>query len=216
MYYVDLSGNRKEKRISKRHTFVHITKSGGTAVEKYCAKYYFKYIRGRGHRNICKTLNHPIVIVREPISRFISMYNYWKYGSISGEFTRDDEFFNKYCSYSIKTFIDKVSKKIDDLKYTFTWREHFKQQTCWIPERTYKNTIIIKYTEDLQKSVYKILDYLQIPNRNIPLEKVNVSKKEEMVVLDHEDIENIREIYKEDFELWYKIENHSELFMFVV
>ena len=31
----------------------------------------------------------PIIIIREPYDRFISIYNYWKNGSTSGRFQRE-------------------------------------------------------------------------------------------------------------------------------
>jgi hypothetical protein len=214
--YPPIEVNKIEKRISKRSTFVHITKTGGTAVEKYFCRHYFQYIRGRGHRNICKSLNHPIVIIREPISRFESMYHYWKRGSVSGDFMRDESFIDKYIGCDVKSFIHKIKTNVKDLKYKFTWREHFKKQTAWIPENCYKNTIVIKYVDDLNDSIHKLLEHLKIPDLMIPLEKENVSKKEETIILDVDDIENIKEIYKEDFELWDKIENQPELFLFVI
>lgn len=47
------------------YRFIHPTKSGGTAVEKYFKKYYSNNICGEGHDNTCKNNNNPIIIVRD-------------------------------------------------------------------------------------------------------------------------------------------------------
>lgn len=56
---------------SKKYTFIHATKTGGTALEKFFGKHYSNYITGSGHRNKCKSSDNPIIIIRNPIDRVI-------------------------------------------------------------------------------------------------------------------------------------------------
>ena len=86
------------------YQFVHVPKTGGTAVEVLFEKNYIDRIVGTTHKWVCKIDNNPIVIIREPIERFISAYHYWKNGS-HGRNSRDNTFHEKYDSYTIKDFI---------------------------------------------------------------------------------------------------------------
>jgi hypothetical protein len=41
-----------------KYRFIHITKSGGTAVEQYFEKNYSDYIEGNGHVGVCDKNNN--------------------------------------------------------------------------------------------------------------------------------------------------------------
>ena len=45
------------------YTFIHPTKTGGTAVEGYFKTFYPNHIQGEGHGNKCTANNKPIIIV---------------------------------------------------------------------------------------------------------------------------------------------------------
>jgi hypothetical protein len=71
------------------YTFIHPTKSGGTALEQYFDKYYQKNIDiSGGHEVKCSNTNNPIIVVRDVKTRFYSMYKYWKNGAIDGLWKR--------------------------------------------------------------------------------------------------------------------------------
>jgi hypothetical protein len=200
-----------------KYTFIHITKCGGSTVEQYFEKYYSEYIQGKSHAIVCGQNNNPIVIIREPFSRFISMYNYWKNGAESGLFMRNNEFKEKYSSYTIKDFINLVNNNNTNHLYTvFTQKEHFSGQHLWINKNVYKNTIVILHTNNLNNKIQELLNYLKIPNKNINLPEINVSIKNNNIVLDETDKNIIRNLYKEDFELWDNLINNKEMFKKVI
>lgn len=203
---------------SAKYKFVHIPKTGGSAIEKFI-KPYSDTIIGFGHDNLCKFNENPIVVIRYPIDRFVSMYYYWKYGSITPPFTRDAEWLKKYRSFTIKDFIVLFDKKsYKNLYCNFTWDQHFMPSKNWIDEESYKRTIVIIYQKNLQEKVYKLMDYIQLNDdfRKNKINRVNVSRKDIEVNLDEKDIKWISERFKEDFDLWTKVHNNPELFKAVI
>ena len=62
------------------YTFVHPTKSGGTSLLNTILAHYSEYFKEMGHKYTCNEEN-PVIVIREPFDRFLSMFNYWKYGS---------------------------------------------------------------------------------------------------------------------------------------
>jgi len=200
----------------QKYTFIHPTKCGGTAVEQYFQNNYSNIITGSGHKNVCTAINNPIIIIRDPIDRFISMYNYWKNGSTNGLYIRDNNFIKKYGNYTIKDYIKLLkTNAVRDLNHKFTWRQHYAAQTSWIKKDYYKNAIVIKYDENLDTKIHELLNYLNITDKNIILNKVNVTKKDE-VILDNDDINFIKNRYNSDFELINNINNKPELFKKVI
>jgi hypothetical protein len=205
--------------MENKYTFIHPTKSGGTALEQYFQKYYRDYIIGTGHSNICRNNNNPIIVVRDVKSRFYSMYKYWKNGSIDGPYIRKKEWLTKYKNTSIFDFIEMLKQNKKELYSGFTWSQHFANTTSWIdPNINYKNLIIVKYKKDMNITIKDLLNSLNIKDKNIPLPFINVSNEKDCEYdLDDKDVNNfINEYFISDIELIYKINNNPELFKIVI
>ena len=199
-----------------KYRFIHPTKTGGTAIEKYFENNYSEYIIGKFHTEICKNYNNPIIIVRCPIERFISMFNYWKNGSMDSKYKRLSSFIDEYKYYSIKEFIKLIKEKQTNKLYIdFTNDLHFSSMKYWISENDYSKTVIIKYHNDLNTKIPDLLHKLNIPDKKIILEKFNVSIKEK-VELDEEDKSFLKKQYNYDFKLWDTIHNNRKLFKAVI
>lgn len=197
------------------YTFIHPTKCGGTAVERYFRNNYSHIIKGSGHTNICSDKNSPIIVIREPTYRFISMYNYWKNGSEI--FKRNKTFVQKYNSYTVKDFINLLkANSSKDLNHSFTWHQHFAPQVKWLDKKYYSHTIVIKYEDNLNNKVHELLAYLAIEDKDIQLPIINISKQNNPVVLDDEDLIFIRTRYVEDFELWNELNTKPDSFKKVI
>jgi hypothetical protein len=200
------------------YTFIHPTKSGGTAIENYFEKYYSNYIIGIGHSNKCTNDNNPIIVVRDVKSRFLSMYKYWKNGSIDTNFKCNNEWKEKSNNISILEFINILKNNKTQLYNDFIWHQHFDNTTTWIENTEYKNIIIIKYDKNLNDKIQKLINLLDIPNKNIqlPIENVSIPIDNEDE-LNHEEVNNfIAEYFKDDIQLLNTIENNPELFKLVI
>jgi hypothetical protein len=202
----------------KKYTFIHPTKTGGTACEQFFMSYYSDYITGSGHENVCENNNNPIIIIRNVVDRFVSMYKYWKNGAIDTKFKRTESFIAKFNKYNIQDFISLIqNNNTEDLYYDFTWKDHFKPQSEWIKNVNYKNVIVIKHVKNLNEKINRLFYHLDIPNKGITLPIVNVSKpSEEVIILNGDNVRFIMNYFKEDFDLLNKINNSPELFRLVL
>jgi len=204
-------------KTTTRFGFIHPTKCGGTAVENFLLQNYSKYFIIKSHHILtCNNYNNPIIIIRDPIERFISLFKYWKYGSEI--FIRDKDFLEKYKNITIKEFISLIKEnKTNTLFYSFTWDKHFQKMVHWINNTNYKNIIILKYKNDMNDTIQKMLRLFKIPNIvNKKVEKCNITKNKENVILDDEDISFIKEYFKEDYELIHLINTQPTLFRAVL
>lgn len=202
------------------YTFIHPTKSGGTAFEKYFREHYRDHIQGMGHDNKCTNTNNPIIIVRDVKDRFLSMYKYWKGGSERCK--RDKPWMDKYKKTTILDFIEMIKNKDKQLHTNFTSNDHLKNTSDWIVNTDYKNIIIIKYEKDMNNKIQTLINKLDIPNKNIPLPIVNKS----IINIDYEkkltssEVEYvdkfIKEYFKKDIDLINAIQQNPELFKMVI
>jgi hypothetical protein len=200
------------------YTFIHPTKTGGTACENFFRVHYSEFIKGTGHDNKCTNNNNPIVIIRDPIDRFISMYKYWKYGSLDiYKYKRNDEFKNSYKNYTIKDFIHLIkNKQHGHLYQNFTWSQHFDPITKWINNTNYANIIVILYEKNLNEKINTLFDVLKIKPKPVELPIINVSNNKENIQLDNNDILFIKSYFVDDFKLYDDANNHPELFKHVI
>lgn len=205
--------------MAKKYTFIHPTKSGGTAFQTFYLKHYINYFQGTGHDNLCKPDNNPIILVRDVYTRFYSMFKYWKAGAEGRP--RPPNFVAQHRNDTILDFIDMLKTNNKELIYGFTWDKHFTNTNYWINNTDYKHIVVFRYNNDLNSKLPKLLAELGIPDKNITMPHVNVSthnKKDEEFYKENEKYVNefIREYFKKDIELIDAIENTPELFKLVV
>ena len=162
--------------------------------------------------------NNPIIIIRDPIDRFISMYKYWKYGSLDiDKYRRNSVFLQNYNQYSIKDFIRLIkNKQHDNLYQSFTWDQHFEPITNWINNVDYTNIIVILYTKNLNGKINKLLEVLKIKPKPVELPIINISNNKENIQLDDDDILFIKSYFADDFKLYDDVKNSPELFKYVL
>ena len=201
-----------------KYTFIHPTKTGGTACETFFKENYSEFIKGMGHDNKCMNNNNPIIIIRDPTDRFISMYKYWKYGSLDiDKFKRNSAFLQNYTNYTIKDFINLIkNKQHGDLYQNFTWNQHFEPISNWINNVDYANIIVILYEKNLNEKINKLLNLLNIKKKPVDLPIINVSNNKENIQLDDTDILFVKSYFTDDFKLYDDINYRPELFKHVI
>ncbi len=233
-YY--LQNKEKEKRILQqqliykmiqqqndnqiKYVIIHPTKVAGSAFIKYVEVHYPNNFRYNGHEFKASQTMNPIVFLRDPYDRFISMYKYWKYGSLDyNEHKHSETHLINTQKYNIKDFIQLVKKKDPILITSFTSYTHIREQSWWIEEKDYHKSIIIYYDKnEMEKKVFQLFDYLEqlniCKNLKIPFQKINVSNlnHQEKIVLDDYDKKEIYEMYKSDFDLISKVKEMPYLF----
>jgi len=218
-YYIFFNNKKKTNSISNaKYTFIHPTKTGGTACETFFNEHYSEFIKGRGHDNKCMNNNNPIIIIRDPIERFISMYKYWKYGSLDiDKYKRNSIFLQNYNNYTIKDFIRLIKNKQHEYLYqSFTWNQHFEPIKKWVNNTKYENIIVILYTKNLNEKINKLLDTLKIQPKPVKLPILNVSNNKENIQIDDNDILFIKSYFADDFTLYNDAKNQPELFKHVL
>ena len=201
-----------------QYTFVAPTKSGTSALQQYFSDYPDHFNRN-GHINLCTNYNNPVIVVRDVASRFLSMYKYWKNGSYLPPFQRTDEWKEKYKDFSLRNFIHYLKDKNPELYNEFTWDQHFAETVAWINGTDYKNIVVVRYETDLNDKIQALLTALEIPNKNVALEKLNVSIDESScdAELESEDVQLfIQEYFKNDLAFIKTINEHPESFKMVI
>ena len=195
-----------------KFTFVHPTKCGGTSIAEILRNNYSKFFTVvYEHKTLCYDRNNPIILVRDPVDRFKSMYKYWKYGSEKYGNNLKIKNYNKN-NITIKDYINLIKIKSPILNSSYTWDKHYSPITDWIKVSNYKYLIIIKYCKDLNVPFQKMINTLNIPNLNIKIPHINISKTREDIILDEEDLQFIKEHFKKDYELIDLINTNPTLF----
>ena len=183
------------------YVFIHPTKCGGTAFLEYIHKNKQLNIGvNNKHKWKCSDHPNPIIFLRDPVSRFLSMYNYWKHGSEKYMRTGVDSYLDHY---TVDDYINFIETRSTALILGFTWEEHYAPQTNWIQPSDYSKTIVVIYKEDLWPSIKALLEYIDMPVPHTPMGRVNVTNKT-VTTLEPRHVDWIRKYYEHDYELLNK------------
>jgi hypothetical protein len=158
--------------------FVHIPKNAGTSIHSLFntnPKDYLpdqRWSEYKNHFNEYWENYTTFSIVRNPISRFISFYKYWK--------------MNENLDYDINQFIKNIDKIKTPIK---------NQQSWFICENDkIMVDVIIKY-----ENLYEELKKIKIDN--IPHLNISKIKDESFLNISKTSIDILHNLYKEDFKL---------------
>jgi len=199
---------------TNKYTFIHVPKTGGSAIHKVIKKKYPEYFdvySNHFHNLVATQYNQPILCIREPIDRFVSIYKYWKQGVRKHHPTIDTSV--KYFIYCLKNNSDKLLFGNPPILSEY----HYFPQSYYLSPNVYSYATVLVYDKtNMEEKLHTLFEYLQLENPDsFKLKKKNVSKKTE-VVLDEEDIEFIHNRYHDDFVLWDNLNQHPEMFKKVI
>jgi hypothetical protein len=170
------------------YIFIHIPKNGGTS---FCKKYLnFQVGHHKASTYNKNILKKSLAIVRNPYSRLISCYKYFKmknnfWYKINGVEPK----YHKYCqTHSFNEFVsDLYNKKID-------FDIHMTPQYKFLEKDGKILTKVIKL-EKIEEDFFKIF------KKKINMPNINTSNKIN-IKLSKQDKKMIYHIYKKDFELF--------------
>jgi len=183
------------------NTFIHVPKTAGSSVVEFLKNYDFKIL---GHEHYLKH-DIAVLVIREPIDRFQSSYNYWKHYCIQDNKCGE--------SITVSHFIENIKTNNSILNTTHTWDVHYLPQSRYIDKQHYKNAIVIRYDKDkMESKLNSLVEYLNIENKNIKLNYNNKSTNY-TINIQKDDLLWLADYYKDDFELWNTLNTYPDLFL---
>jgi len=167
------------------YIFIHIPKTGGTSFCKRYLKYQVSHVKAHNYDE--EQLKKSVTIVRNPYSRIISCYKYFK---------TEKTYWGK-TNYKLLDYCktNSFSNLVDDLyNKSLPYDQHLEPQHNFLKKKEKIFTKIMKL-ENLEEDFYKIF------KKKLDMEHLNKSVEIEINI--SEDTKNkIYEIYKKDFELF--------------
>jgi|TARA_B110001452_G_C15240291_1_gene429375 hypothetical protein len=207
--YIKLS--KKDKFIQndkkKVYNYCHIAKTAGTSLRDSVANREEINYYGHSKLDKCSIMDNNFVIIRDPIDRFISSFNYCKYGSDiyrihdNPSSSIDDKELN------INEFISKLKEGDEDSWNIINSTEgicgegHWKSQHDFIGEKT-KLACYNKDPNLLEQNINNILKglpYLELKNENKTGKGNHSITRDD---LNDESIKWIEEHFSKDLSLW--------------
>ena len=195
------------------YSFVNIPRNAGTSVEVLFKKNYSEKIQGIGTINACKDYKHPIIIIRNPIDRFISICNFF----ISYKGLEMKE--KKINCKNINDFLDLKMRKdvnLEKLLNKTENRKYYSKQTNWIREKEYNKTIVVVYDKNLEIRINDLLKYLNIEIKDVSLKNINKIQNKKKFIFKKEQLEWLKNEFKSDFLLWDLVNNNESKFRKVI
>jgi hypothetical protein len=202
------------------YTIINPTKTGGTCLNKIINRMIKNlYNNYNSYEIYCQysssTMKNPIITIRHPIPRFLSMYKYWKNGS---ELAVDQKHQQLIHDSTVKDFINMIKTNNANLNNTYRWDVHYKPMTWFIGDAKLSDLIVL-VNDDETSILVKLKQFFAYAGENPELitdtnERINVSggDGDELLLLDYDDICFIHDWYKDDIDLYEKALNSPELF----
>jgi len=199
-----------------KYALCHITKTS-SGIEAFVNKHYRQYMKiDFVHSIRCQNEEFPIAIVREPVDRFISIFNYWRYGSEIHGVAADWKPFTNDISAFICALANKSLSRAEVLHRLFIGDEHFRPQSWWLPVTAYHKTVVIKYRPNLNKSAKALFSYLGLPAIDEDVQKINYSYGKQPINLTYRERRWIEQEYMDDFLLYDCLCSKPHLFKKVI
>lgn len=190
--------------------FIHIPKNAGTSVarslgfENTTHAKSWEIQRDYGKRYLKDKF--VFAIVRNPIDRFLSLYNYsrMEISDYHNNLEPENSIYGKHFDFeilknsSLKECANLLKKGL--LKHDANWN-HWEPQYTWIYDK-WKENILVDKVYNFENLKNFETDFLNRFGISLNIKKSNVSAKIKLNIIDEEVIDILKDYYKEDFELF--------------
>jgi hypothetical protein len=203
--YRESFSNKLAKINGSELYFIHIPKNAGTAIIKHCCNNdqagHVK-IKDINDINIVK---NSIAVIRNPYDRLYSIYEYTKLGKGESYWNADEKLYKYMNSHTFKEFINDLYLN----NITFKDQVHLPPQTdfiTWGDGNIYTKLVRFEHlNEDLSKYTGR---HISIPYENKTSKKNNSWQS----FYTNDMKSKVKELYKDDFILFEKLNNSIEGF----
>ena len=189
----------------------------------YFHMYYSKYFKYSDSTSLCTKYNNPIVLINNPIDRFILLYLYWKNIKIINYKLKWNQYvYDADRLFLIKEFITELStnqiihSKPSNINEN-EWLSIFKQQSEWINLLDYKYIgIVACNNNNINKQINRLLTHLHITNKNIHIPNKIKYNLDSMKKLTNNEFLEVHQLFRNDLLLWNNIKYNKDIFKFVI
>jgi hypothetical protein len=184
-----------------RTIFIHVPKAAGTSIALALYGEQIPHTRWRElyETNPYKFKNYfKFAVIRDPVSRFVSSFDFLKVGGMHGE---DKEFSEKVLTPFANA--NELAKRLVDPKLqqqVFAYW-HFKPQSFYVAdgEGLSRVDLLLRY-ENLAAGFERLKR--QLKREDLKLPHVNKTPSRQPTVLDQESLDVLDCLYRKDFVLW--------------
>ena len=202
--------------------YVHIPKTGGSAVEAWLREAWPRRITLSGHHKLTLASSKAavtLVTIREPLERFVSTHSYWVHGAADEPWhRRSDDWVpclggtsSKFDLRSLTGFVNAARAGVIDLEAWDDWFgcAPFKRQMDWLAGGDVAKAIVVRYDSDPGVFAERVGGAVRLAlgdAGDVPLMRVvNATRRREHCVLADDDAAWVRERYAADAELWDRV-----------
>ena len=209
----------------KSVAYVHVPKTGGSAVEAWLREAWPRRITLSGHHKLTLADHQKnggvvtLVTIREPLERFVSTHAYWVHGAADEPWhRRSDDWVpclggtsTEFDLRSLTGFVAAARAGAIDLEAWDDWFgcAPFKRQMDWLSGGDVARAVVIRYASDPAVFAERVGGAVRMALGEAgdvpPMRVVNATRRREHCALADDDAAWVRERYAADAELWDRV-----------
>jgi glycosyl transferase, family 25 len=203
--YLEAFSNKLAKIDGTELYFVHIPKNAGTSILKHlCNNEQIGHTKLKDITDI-NVVKNSIAVIRNPYDRLYSIYKYTQLGKVKSYWGINESLFDYVNSHTFEEFVNELY--LNNIK--FEDQVHLPPQTEFIKWKDGKiHTKLIRFTH-LNEDLSKYIDN----NVSVPYTNKTHTKKDSWESHYTDEMKaKVRKLYKDDFDLFEKLNNSPETF----
>jgi hypothetical protein len=206
----------------KSVAYVHVPKTGGSAVEAWLRESWPRRVTLSGHHKLTLASSKALVTLitlREPLERFVSTHAYWVHGAADEPWhRRSDDWVpclggttTEFDLRSLTGFVAAARAGVIDLEAWDDWFgcAPFRRQMDWLAGGDVARAVVIRYASDPAVFAERVGGAVRMALGEAgdvpPMRVVNATRRREHCALADDDAAWVRERYAADAELWASV-----------